>query len=93
MTDFLTDCSFKWYSMGPKFDQFIHRYAILFRSMRHSAGPWLRYAAQDWTGPTLCCIARDHGLALCHIARDLHTSSVQKKSSAMQRSRAMRHSA
>jgi hypothetical protein len=26
--DILTDCSLKSYSMGPKFDQFIQRYAI-----------------------------------------------------------------
>jgi hypothetical protein len=35
----------------------------------------------------LCGIARDHGPALCGIAQDLHTNSIQKKS------RAMRHSA
>jgi hypothetical protein len=38
-TIFKRDCSFKLYSMGPKFDQLIQRYAILSHAKRHSAGP------------------------------------------------------
>jgi hypothetical protein len=39
MNDFLIDCSFKPYSMGPKFGQFIQGYVTLSRAMPHRAGP------------------------------------------------------
>jgi hypothetical protein len=56
MYDFLKDCTFESCSTGPKFDQFIQRYAISIV---------LRYATLHWTmhGPALCGIALDHGEA------------------------------
>jgi hypothetical protein len=50
MNDLLIDCSFKSYSMGQKFDQFIQHYAILSHAMLHSAGPWFG-AMQHSAGP------------------------------------------
>jgi hypothetical protein len=60
----LIDFSFKSYSMGPKFDQLIQHYT----HVRHSAGPWspsMRH--NEGLGSALCCIAWE-----------LHTNSIQK---------------
>jgi hypothetical protein len=58
MDEILIDCSFKLYSMAPKFDPLIQRYAILIHRSRDQ-GP-----TQYDTAPTMITryagIARDH---------------------------------
>jgi hypothetical protein len=62
MNDILIDCSFKSYSTGPKFDQFIQRYAILSRAILHSTGPHMFVFVQILykKSPVLCGISREH---------------------------------
>jgi hypothetical protein len=53
---FFIDSSFKSYSMGPRFDQLIQRYAIWSGAMQHSAEPWSRamgHSLGSWSRATL----------------------------------------
>jgi hypothetical protein len=78
INNILIDCSLKSYSMGQHFGHLIQGYAIW---------SWLWGIMLNY-GPSLFCIAGDHGFALCSIAQDLHTNYIQKKSCAMQHSNA-----